>query len=289
MKVVPAHDAPLGAEITGMDLASQSGPDAAQFVKDALHKYKVVVLRNQRITSAQQIEFCRYFGSLDRHVLPQYLVPGYPELVRVSNILDESGDPIGIVDAGRFWHSDAATQPKPNMYSALYALEIPFDDTGKPLGDTLFVATDDAYDALPAAMKRRIDGLKAVNSLAAIYEELQRMNLAAKRDPLTDAQKREVVHPVVRTHPVTGRKCIYVSKSATVRIVGLPEGESRSLIHELSDWCTRSEDIIYRHRWQTGDLLFWDNCSGQHLAIGDYQLPRRRLMHRTTVGGSVPF
>jgi taurine dioxygenase len=288
MTVTCASDIPLGAEISGLDLSRDEHESAAALVRDVLHHYKVVVLRMQDLTPEQQISFCRHFGPLEPHVLPQYLVPGYPQLVRVSNILDEHGKPIGMIDAGRVWHSDGAFLERPNLYSMLHAIEVPCDDDGCALGATLFASTADAYDALPQEKRRRIDGLKAVNSLAAVYESLRRLNVAGKRAPLTDEQKREVVHPVVRTHPVTGRKCIYVSRAATLRILGLPDDESRRLIDELSDWCTQ-DSFVYRHRWQVGDLLLWDNCSTQHLAVGDYELPRRRLMHRTTVAGSVPY
>ncbi len=288
MNIIPSGNVPLGAEIVGLDLKEGVSEDAAARVKQALHEHKVVVLRNQQITPEQQIDFCARFGSLEPHILPQYLVPGHRELVRVSNILDEAGQPIGMIDAGRVWHSDGAFQARPNMYSMLYAIEVPSDETGRTLGDTLFASTVDAYDALPEAQKRRIGGLRGVNSLAAVYASLRSLNVAAKRAPLTDEQKREVVHPVVRTHPVTQRKCIYVSKAATARIEELPEDESRELIDELSAWCVR-EAFVYRHRWQVGDLLLWDNCSTQHLAVGDYALPQRRLMHRTTVGGSAPY
>lgn len=285
--IVPA-DAPLGAEIRGVDVAAGVDDDTLGAIRDALHRHKVVVLRGQRLTPGQQIAFCGRFGRLERHVLPQYGVPGHVELVRVSNVLDERGEPIGMIDAGRVWHSDGQFLEEPNLYSMLYALEVPRDDAGAPLGATRFASTAHAYATLPEATRRRIDGLHAVNSLAAVYSALQRANLASKRAPLTDAQKREVVHPLVRTHPATGEKCLYVSRAATLRIVGRPADESDALIGELADWCVR-EETVHTHRWAEGDLLMWDNCGSQHLAVGDYALPRRRLMHRATVGGSRPF
>lgn len=287
ISIVPSQ-APLGAEIQGVDVAAGPGEATLAAVKAALHRYKVVVLRDQQITPEQQIAFCGRFGRLEPHVLPQYLVPGYRELVRVSNVLDGAGQPIGMIDAGRVWHSDGQFLECPNMYSMLYALEVPHDDSGRPLGATQFISTAHAYSLLPEEKKRRIEQLKGVNSLAAVYESLRRANVASKRAPLTEAQKREVVHPIVRTHPVTGERCLYVSRAATLRIVGLPEEESGALIDELSDWCIR-DDMVYTHRWQVGDLLMWDNCASQHLAVGDYALPQRRLMHRTTVGGAAPF
>lgn len=283
-----ASDAPLGADIRGVDIAADPGDQTVQLIKDALHLYKVIVLRDQKITPEQQIAFCGRFGRLEPHVLPQYLVPGYKDLVRVSNVLDDEGKPIGMIDAGRVWHSDGQFLDRPNMYSMLYALEVPHTGDGQPLGATQFISTAHAYASLPEAKQRRLDGLKGVNSLAAVYESLRRANVASQRAPLTEAQKREVVHPIVRTHPVTGEKCLYVSRAATMRIPELPPEESGALIDELSDWCIR-DGMVYSHRWQVGDLLMWDNCASQHLAIGDYALPQRRLMHRTTVGGTAPF
>lgn len=288
METVVPSQAPLGAEIQGVDISADVDHATVQRIKAALHKYKVIVLRDQHLTPEQQIAFCARIGTLEPHVLPQYLVPGYKDLVRISNVLDQASQPIGMIDAGRLWHTDGHFQQRPNMYSMLYALEIPHDDTGEPLGATLFVSTAVAYEGLSPEMKQRIAGLKAVNSLAGVYEMLKRNNAASLRAPLTEAQKREVVHPVVRTHPFTGEKCIYVGKGATIRILGLPEEESRQLIDELGDWCVRDE-MVYRHRWQVGDLLMWDNSGSQHFAVGDYALPQRRMMHRTTVAGSVPF
>lgn len=287
VEVVPSGR-PLGAEILGVDISAGPEPEVIGQVRDALHRHKVVVLRNQRLTPEQQIAFSSHFGSLEPHVLPQYLVPGYRELVRVSNVLDDAGQPIGMVDAGRIWHTDGHFLERPNMYSMLYALEVPRDDAGLPLGATLFASSAHAYATLPEATRRRIAGLRAVNSLAAVYAALHEADAARSRPPLTEAQRREVEHPVVRTHPVTGEKCLYVSKAATLRIVGWPAADSAALIDELSAWIVRSESV-YTHRWQEGDLLMWDNCAAQHLAVGDYELPRRRLMHRTTVAGLPTF
>ncbi len=287
IQIIPST-APVGAEVRGVDASANVDDATFDAIKDALHKYKAIVLRKQKLTPDQQLAFCGRFGTLDPHVLPQYLVPGYTQLVRISNVLDDAGQPIGMIDAGRVWHSDGQFQAKPNMYSMLYALEVPHDAAGQPLGATQFVSTAYAYAQLPQATRQRIEGLKAVNSLAAVYATLKRNNVASLRAPLTEEQKREVVHPLVRTHPVTGEKCLYVSRAATMRILGLAQDESDALIGELADWCLR-EGSIFTHQWQVGDLLMWDNCASQHFAIGDYALPQRRLMNRTTVGGTVPF
>ena len=285
---VVASGVPAGAEIRGVDIARGVAPATMAKIRDALHAHKVVVLRHQHITPAQQIAFCAWFGQLERHVVPQYLVPGFEDLVRVSNILDDGGKPIGLVDAGRMWHTDGHFLERPNMYSMLYAIEIPHDAEGQPLGPTRFANTAYACQQLPAATRQRLQGLRCANSLATVYERMHGANAARNRPPLTEEQKREAIHPVVRTHPVTGEKCLYVSRVATSRILGLPAAESDALIGELADWCVRPE-VTYLHRWQVGDLLMWDNCASQHMAVGDYALPQRRLLHRTTVGGAPTF
>jgi len=287
LQVIPSGK-PAGAEIRGVDVGRGVSADVMAQVRDALHTYKAVVLRGQKLTPQQQIAFSGYFGKLERHVIPHYLVPGHEDLVRVSNILDDAGKPIGLVDAGRIWHSDGHFLPKPNLYSMLYALEIPHDATGKALGATLFANTAHAYAQLPRAMQQRILGLRSANSLANVYQRMHAENAAKNRPPLTEEQKREAIHPVVRTHPVTGEKCLYVTRAATARILDVSPEESDALIGELADWCVRDE-FVYAHQWQVGDLLLWDNCSSQHLAVGDYALPQRRLLHRTTVGGLETF
>jgi taurine dioxygenase len=284
--VIPSGAA-LGAEIRGIDASMPLSDIDLGLLRQALHAHKVIVLRDQLLRPAQQIDFCARFGSLEEHVLAQFLVPGHRALVRVSNVLDEDGKPIGLVDAGRLWHSDGAFLDKPNLYSMLYAIEIPHGAAGQSLGQTWFVDTAKAYDTLPAAMKQRIAGLKALNSLEAVYAAMHKEKAALNRPPLTESQRRGVVHPVVRVHPHSGQLCLYVSRAATVRILGLGEDESRGLIDELADWCVRDE-MQYHHHWGEGDLLIWDNCGGQHLAIGDYALPQRRLMHRATVAGIEP-
>ena len=145
-----------------------------------------------------------------------------------------------------------------------------------------------AYDALPAEMKTRLAGLEATHSYTARYE---RMKKGGKRVDLEDDQKQavpEVVHPVVRTHPVTGRKCLYVNEGFTVGIVGMPKDESDALLGDLYRHVTDPR-FMYRHRWQVGDLLMWDNCSTQHNAISNYGPHQRRHMRRTTVRGTAVF
>jgi taurine dioxygenase len=278
----------IGAEIIGFDLAKPMDDDAFHAIEDAWNKHSVLVFRDQNFNEDQHISFSKRFGPLEKHVLYQYLHPKHPEIFVVSNIVDEEGRHVGAYDAGRYWHTDLSYMPVPSRGSILYALEVPHDDNGRPLGDTLWASTAAAYDGLSPAMKKRIGGLEAEFSL-----ENRHKKLIADGDPnalLDDTHKKSappVVHKVARTHPVNGRKCIYVNEGQTARILGLPEDESRDLLKELWAACTR-EEYIYRHRWRAGDVVMWDNIPTQHLAICDYALPQRRYLHRTTLRGPAP-
>jgi taurine dioxygenase len=213
--------------------------------------------------------------------------PGYPELFVVSNVI-ENGRPIGSQDAGLFWHSDLCYMAEPSRGSVFYAREVPVGDNGEPLGDTLFASATAAYDALPEATKQRIAGLQAINSYEKGY---YRDRNSGPRPQLTEEQKRktpDMPHPIARTHPYTGKKCLFVNEGYTSRIAGMDGPEGEALLNALLEHATQ-ERFIYRHKWRVGDLLIWDNCSTQHLAIPDYQLPKRRLMERATVKGSRPF
>jgi taurine dioxygenase len=281
-------DAPLGAEVTGADLAQEADDSTFGQIEDALHEHLVVVVRDQKLTPEQHIRFSRRFGALADHVMGPYVLPGHPEIYVVSNII-ENGKPIGVADAGPKWHSDFVYRARPARCSLLYALEVPVIE-GVPRGDTYFSNTAAAYAALPAQTRERLDKLKAVFCFTRQYE--QRIKDGASLLPLTAEQKAaapDVVHPVVRTHPYTGRRCIYACEMNTANIDGVPAEESDRLLGEVYRQVAR-EDFVYRHKWRVGDLVIWDNVSAQHRAAPkDYALPYRRHMHRTTVRGHTPF
>jgi taurine dioxygenase len=280
MHVVPSG-APLGAEIVGVDLSEEMDEQTFHAIDAAYNEHTVIVFRNQQLTPAQHLRFAHRFGELEISPRTQFALPGYPEILLLSNILDANGQPIGNADAGRTWHTDLSYTATPPRGSLLYALEVPYNEHGKALGETRFVSTAAAYDALPEEMKQRLHGLRALHRAGA--------KQYAPGSQLADVVKDlpDVIHPVIRTHPVTGRRAIYVRAGECVGIVGMPDQEALPLIQELSDFATRPE-FLYRHQWRVGDLLMWDNCCGQHLAVKDYDLPQRRLMHRVTVNGSVP-
>ena len=281
---------PIGTEILGVDLSRDLEDDTFARIRSALNERSVIAFRGQKLHPQRQVDFTRRLGELKATpLLDDYALPGYPDVMRVSNII-ENGRHIGNPDAGVFWHSDGAYQKIPAMYSLLYAVEVPNKD-GRTYGDTLWASTAAAYDALPDAKKQALSKLTAVHSLSHQYEKKKSAGVLRREAMTSDEQQKvvpEVRHPLIRTHPYTGRKCIYVNEGHTVRIDGMPPEESRALLEELFAFCVRPE-FVYRHQWRVGDFVVWDNCPTMHKASFDYELPLRRLMHRTTVEGSAPY
>jgi taurine dioxygenase len=285
----------LGAEISGVDLSQPLDDDTFAKIAKAFFDNEVAFFRNQKLTPEQQVAFTRRFGVLEQHVRKESRLEGHPEILIISNLLDEKGNAIGAQDAGRFWHSDLSYKKEPSMLSALYSLEVPVKD-GRVLGDTSFASTTAAYEALPEETRRRIDGLKNVHSyrfyrsknIEAQKQEQARGGRVIQEHVLTEEQLKsvpDVETPIVRTHPVTRRKGLFVNEAHTSHVVGLPPEESERLLSELYAHVIKPE-FVYTHQWQPGDLLMWDNASVQHKATFDYDLPLRRLMHRTTVRGT---
>jgi alpha-ketoglutarate-dependent taurine dioxygenase len=270
----------VGAEVIGVDISQPLPDDVFKTIDDAYNHYSVLVLRGQKLTPEQQIAFSRLFGELEVSPRTQFALSGHPEILVLSNIIID-GKPIGNADAGRTWHTDMSYTKTPPRGSLLYAREIPIEN-GRARGDTVFASAAAAYETLSPEMKKKLAGLRAIHRAGA--------KKYAPGSKLADAVKDmpDVAHPVIRTHAVTGRKAIYVREGECVGICGMPDEESLPLIRELGELVTRPE-FCYRHNWRVGDLLMWDNSMTQHLAISDYQLPLRRLMHRVTVNGPVPI
>lgn len=279
---IQAFDAPLGAEVIGLDLTRPVSPEDFKRLHEAHLEHHVLVFRDQDITPQQQVDFSRLFGPLQIHVLQQFQLADHPEILIVSNI-KENGQPIGLGDAGYYWHSDLSYKETPSLGSLLHAQELPAEG-----GDTLFANMHLAWDTLPAALKQAVQGRKAEHSYLAKYAELQRRN--PWRPNLTQQQIDQVApvaHPIVRTHPETGRRALFVSEHFTTRILDMPESESRDLLEQLYAHSVKPEHL-YRHQWQPHDMVFWDNRSLMHLAGGTPD-EQRRKMYRTTIEGDVPF
>lgn len=279
--IVPS-DAVLGAKIRGLDVSTPLATTSLHAIEAALNDHIVVCLPGQWLDPSALVSFGRQFGELEPHVISQHHHPDHPEVLILSNIV-ENGKAVGFRDAGAYWHSDLSYKDKPTKYTILHAREVP--DVG---GDTLFVSGTTVLDALPGDLRTRISNLRAIHSYA--YRHEQMITLNNFREPLTDAQKRavpEVSHPVVRTLSETGRKALYVNPGFTRAFDGVDEAESRALLDDLFEIALRPE-FQYRHTWRRGDVLIWDNRCSMHLAAGGYGDDQRRLMHRVTVRGTVP-
>ena len=281
MEIVPSPDV-IGAEIQDVDLAKPL-PDAKfSRIEAAFNKHAVLCFRNQQLSEPQLIAFARRFGEVERIFLTHYAHPKHPEIMLVSNI-KENGRDIGHADAGRVWHTDMSYTARPPRATMLYAREVPVEN-GVALGDTLFSSAADAHDTLPPEKRQRIAKLRAIHQVAGRRARTG----TGQGDQALRYQQPAVVHPVVRTHPYTGRQCLYVSKGECEGIEGMAKDEALALIDELADH-TVDPRFRHIHRWRVHDLLMWDNCAVQHLASLDYQWPKhRRLMQRVTVDGTIP-
>lgn len=276
-------DAPIGAEIRGVDLSQDLDDASFAAVEAAFNEYSVVWFRGQTISAEKQVAFSERFGEIEVNAFNKFALPNNPKVLIVSNI-KEDGEDIGYADAGSHWHTDMSYTATPPRMTMLYAIEVP-EENGKPLGDTMFASATAAYDTLPEDTKARLDDLKATHRFAAKERGVRK---PVELTPEQIAKNPDVIHPVARTHPITGRKALYVRAGECIGIPGMPDDEALPLIKELSDRVIQPE-FLYRHRWQVGDVLMWDNAAVQHWAPRDYEWPQRRRMHRTTVNGSVPF
>ena len=282
-----------GAEIAGVDLSQPLNGDTFAQIANAFFENEVVFFRNQHITAAQQIAFTRRFGILEAHVRKESRLAGYDEIFVLSNKLDTEGKAIGAQDAGRYWHSDLSYKREPSMLSALYAVEVPVKN-GVALGNTYFASTTAAYNALPEAMQQRLEQMRNVHS----YREYRLKNYAAQQEderrgirtvqehaptPEQLASVPDTEMAVVRVHPVTQRKGLFINEGHTSHLTGMSRADSDKLLTELYAHITQPE-FVYAHHWRVGDLLMWDNIAVQHKATFDYD-PLPRLMYRTTVRG----
>ena len=282
LNVVPNKE-PVGAEVVGLDLASPVDDASLAGLRAALDEHGLIYLRNQAITPAQYVALGRRLGTLERHVFDQFLLKEHPEIVVLSNIV-ENGKPVGVADAGQYWHTDGAFTRQPHIYSVLHSQEIPTDEHGQALGNTMFVSTVHAFATLPEVLQQRLRPLRGLHSLIAQYEKKKSSGIG-RHVPLTPEQKQrtpDLYHPIVWLHPRSGRECLYVNEGTTFGIEGMPEAEAMPLIRELCAHISRPE-TVYHHSWRVGDVLIWDNYSTQHKVSFNFGPERRRRMHRMTV------
>ena len=268
----------LGAEIDGVDLSKDLGNQVFDDIHQAFLDHLVIFFRGQTLTPQQQVVFAARFGPIGIYPFVAGL-DDTPEVVEILKTEDETRN------FGSGWHTDTAYLEKPSLGSALYAHETP--DAG---GDTLFANAYLAYEALSDGMKAMLDGLVGVHS-AALKSDGGRAARMDQRTAMTgqnmdQADTLETAHPLVRTHPETGRKALYVSGNHPVRFEDMTEEESQPLIRFLLDHATRPE-FTCRFRWRQGSLAFWDNRAAMHNPINDYH-GQKRVMHRITLKGDTP-
>ena len=259
----------IGAEIHGIDLGDANIGTRIPEIRAALLKHGVIFFRDQDLTQEQHIAFARHFGDLEVHpATPKH--QSNPEVLRIAHGPESRGQENN-------WHSDVTWREKPSLGSILLAREVP--ECG---GDTLFANMHLAYERLSEQMQRFCDGLTAVHDIARVFAK----RLGKAPEDLHDKYP-PMRHPVIRTHPETGERAIYVNTAFTSHIEGLSADESRWLLDHL--YATAKDvEIQCRFRWEAGSIAFWDNRVCQHLAVSDY-FPARRVMERVTIAGDAPF
>ncbi len=263
--------ATFGAELSGIDIGGHADAEAIQAVQSAWSEHKLLLFREQSTDEAALVDFSRKFGELEIHVRTEYLSPDHPEILYVSNITRD-GRRIGILaDTEVGWHYDQIYLPRPAVGSLLCAVILP--PSG---GNTEFADMAAAYAALPADIKSTLAGKRAIQS----YEAFNR----AYSVPTSEEQKRrtpDIEQPLVRTHPVTGTRALYLCPGMTTRIVGMDERASREMLDFLFEWTVRPE-FVYSHTWRQGDCLMWDNACTMHRR-DPFDQGHQRLMKRTTI------
>lgn len=261
----------LGAEIEGVDLSCDLDNETFDDISQAFLDHQVIFFRDQNLSPEQQIAFGRRFGKLNIHPYVKAM-DGYPEIIEIIKEPEEK------INFGGGWHSDMSFLEQPSIGSILYALDVP--EFG---GDTIFASQVSAYDALSKGLKRTLEGLNAFHSANKEYSD--KGVSAQKRESMqvseAEGQAGEYIHPVVKIHPETGRKALYVNPAFTLGFEGWTRRESRPLLNYLFEH-GRYEAFTCRFRWEKGSVAFWDNRSVWHFALNDYQ-GQRRHMRRVTV------
>jgi taurine dioxygenase len=261
----------IGAEIQGVDLSKPIDEATKQKMLDIWHDNLVILLRNQDLDEDSHVRFADAFGEPAKVSSGRAFSKKHPSVMLISNIR-ENGEAIGALPDGEMhFHTDQCHQPRPAKATILYAMEVPREG-----GDTLFANAYLAYETLPDNIRQKIEGRRALNA----YEKDSTMRSAGYENGAF------CWHPIVRTHPVTGRKALYVNRLMTREIEGLPKEESDAILDYLFEH-QEQDKFVYGHKWKPGDVLMWDNRCSLH-ARTDFSAGERRLMRRVTILGEVP-
>ena len=268
----------MGADIDGLDLSQPLSDATFNEVRDALHRHHVLAIRGQKLQPKSFVEFSKRFGPPEPHVLDQFHHSEHSEILVLSNVVRD-GKPVGLADGGTYWHSDYSYLDIPARATVLYSVEVP-----KVGGDTLFADQEQAYDDLPDAMKRRIEGLVTLN----VYGNRDDLDQASRTSAFAPTQEQKekrgaflIRHPLVRRHPYTGRKALYAVSGTSFAIEGMPENEGMFLLRELTAHSTQPK-YQYRMQYGVGDVVVWDNASVLHSATLTDPAHARTLFRVTT-------
>lgn len=262
---------PFGIEVLDYDLNDEHTDANVSQLRHLWLSHGVMLFRSQTVSEEALVRFSRHFGPLERHVREEYLSRTHPEILLVSNIKDGQRN-VGILgDHEVGWHHDQIYLPRPALGSVLAAHTLPSNG-----GNTAFVNLADAYDGLDDATKRELAPLRAVHSYAHFNKQWSEPTSASQK-----ARTPDVDHPLIRTHPETGRQAIYADPGMTVGIVGMEPSDSRTLLDSLFSHSLRPE-YLYEHKWRAGDVVMWDNASTMHKR-GEFDPASERLMKRTTI------
>jgi len=282
MMKVTSSGQTLGATIEGLDLGKPLAQEDFDTVLRTLGERGVVRFRHQKLTGRQLADFSARFGKLEINVANAYQEPGIPEVMTLSNIV-ENGKPIGLADAGQDWHTDMSYSKMIAFANVLYGIKIPKRD-GKALGATEFSNMHAAYEGLPADLKRHLEGKTVLHDFNKFWEMMRREK-GSKRPPLTEAQRKAkppVSHPIFLTHPITKRKVLYANPGYSMRINELPEKESDETLAFLFEHQLKPE-YRYAFHWAEGDVLMWEDIGTIHNAVADYGVDEPRLIKRCQV------
>jgi taurine dioxygenase len=269
----------LGAELRGLDLSRPLDAPTRRALDEALHRHGVLCIRDQKLDLESLLAFAKGFGTPDVHPIAKGM-PGHPEIIKVLKPAGENAF------FGTSWHTDNSFFECPSAYTILYGEQVP------PVGgDTVFASMERALESLSEPVRRFLEPLRAIHSASSAYDpkttgDAKYRGETAIQYTYSERIYDEVVHPVVRTHPVTGRKSLYVNPMFTQQIVGLSKPESAALLAMLYDLSTRPE-LTCRIQWENGTVTIWDNRWLQHYAIDDYA-DYERIMYRVTIRGERP-
>ena len=264
------------AEVRGINLADDVPPGASAELNRAFARHHVLVVRKQDLTPEGFKKAAQVFGELQQHDKKETHVPGHPDVYYVSNDQIVNGKR---VIPGESFHTDHSNHPAPPKATTLFAVSLPSSG-----GDTQYVNMHDAYDDLSDAMKRRIEGLKAMHVYLSKYSP---RSLGLLTEESRKALPPPGIHPLVRTHPDNGRKALYLNPVRMESILGMEDSEALDLIGELMAHATQKK-YEYRHQWHHGDMVIWDNRSVMHQANPDYDMNERRYLYRLMLKGEVP-